>query len=583
MAVVNVKINNISYQVKEGITILDAAKKLQIQIPTLCHHPDLPPNASCGMCVVKVKGSNKMLRACATPVSENIEITTHDAELYEIRKTVLELILSNHPNSCLTCQRNQNCELQTLSADFGIREESFDKFLRDYPEDHSTPSLVLDPVKCIACGRCVEVCQVTQNVWALEFIGRGFNMHIAPAGDITLNESPCIKCGQCSAHCPVGAIVEKDDTQDIWDGLRDNKNFPVVQIAPATRVALGEAFGLESGQLVTKKMYALFRRLGFKAVFDTSFGADLTIMEEASEFVERFTKQPERLPLVTSCCPSWVDYLEKYYPDLIDNFSSAKSPHEMLGVMSKTYFAEKNKIDPSKIFMASVMPCTSKKYEITRTDEMFASGYQDIDTVITTRELARMAKASGINFLDLPDEEADNILGEYSGAGVIFGATGGVMEAAIRTAHYFITGETLSDINLKEVRGLDGVKTTELDIAGQKIKIAIAHGVANVQSVLEEIRTAKKNNKPTPYHFIEVMACYGGCISGGGQPYGVTNEIRKKRTEGIYKDDTEHKVRMSHENPFIQQLYGEFLEKPLSEKAHKLLHTKYTPRPLYYK
>jgi NADP-reducing hydrogenase subunit HndD len=445
MSIVNVRINSIAYQVNPDMSILEAARLVQVKIPTLCAHPDLPPSASCGLCVVKVKGMNKMVRACATPVNEGMEIITHDAELYEIRKTVLELILSNHPNSCLTCQRNQECELQKLSSDFGVREESFTKIHHDNPIDNSTGSLIIDSNKCIGCGRCAEVCQIIQNVWALEFIGRGFDMRIAPAGDITLAQSPCIKCGQCSAHCPVGAIVEQDETAAVWAGLRNEKLHSVVQIAPAIRVALGEAFGLAPGTITTGKIYALLRRLGFKAVFDTNFAADLTIMEEATEFVHLFTKEPGKLPLITSCCPSWVDYLEKYYPDLIGHFSTAKSPHEMLGVLSKTFYAEKMNLKAEDIFMTSIMPCTAKKYEITRTDEMFASGAQDIDVVLTTRELARMTRASGIDFLSLPDEDADNILGEYTGAGTIFGATGGVMEAALRTAYYFVTGKKLGE------------------------------------------------------------------------------------------------------------------------------------------
>jgi NADH-quinone oxidoreductase subunit G len=583
MSTVNVKINQLTYQVKENISILEAAKLVQVKIPTLCAHPDLPPGAACGLCVVKIKGMNKMVRACATPVEEGMEITTHDAELYEIRRTVLELILSNHPNSCLTCQRNQECELQRLSADFGIREESFAKLKHDHPVDDSTGSLIVDPNKCIGCGRCAEVCQIIQNVWALEFIGRGFEMRIAPAGDITLADSPCIKCGQCSAHCPVGAIVEKDETSRVWEGIRNNDKFPVVQIAPAIRVAIGEAFGLQPGTITTGKLYSLLRRLGFKAVFDTSFAADLTIMEEATEFVHLFTKEPGKLPLITSCCPSWVDYLEKYYPDLIGHFSTAKSPHEMLGVLSKTFYAEKEGLDPKKIFMTSIMPCTAKKYEITRTDEMFASGTQDIDVVLTTRELARMTRASGIDFLSLPDEDADSILGDYSGAGVIFGATGGVMEAAIRTAHYLVTGRALEKLDVEPVRGLEGIKKATLDIQGAKVRVAVSHGISNVKVLMDEIRQSKAEGKPAPYDFIEVMACPGGCISGGGQPYWVNNEVRTKRSAGIYQDDKQQKLRCSHENPHIQKLYGSWLGKPNGEKARKLLHTRYKARPLYYK
>ncbi len=580
---IQVTINGRNYGVKEGSTILDAAKQAHIKIPTLCHHPDLPPSAACGLCIVKVEGSNKMLRACATPVSEGMKITTHDSDIVDVRKTVLELILSNHPNDCLKCPRNGNCELQTLAGEFGIREFPFKQKLRDIKPDTSTPSIVLDPLKCVLCGRCAEVCQEMQNVWALEFIGRGFDMRIAPAADTLLNDSPCVKCGQCSAHCPVGAIYEKDDTMKVWEALRNPELHKVVQIAPATRVALGEAFGLESGTLLTKQMYALLRRLGFDAVFDTNFGADLTIMEEASEFVKRFTEKKEPLPLFTTCCPSWVDYLEKFYPEMIPYFSTAKSPHEMLGVMAKTYYAQKNNIDPAKIYMVSIMPCTSKKYEITRTDEMFASGYQDIDAVLTTRELSRMIKAAGIDFLNLPEENADLILGDYTGAGTIFGATGGVMEAALRTAYYFITKKELGKVEFENVRGLDGIKKADIDIDGTKITVAVAHELSNVQKVIEEVKEALAKGKEPPYHFIEVMACRGGCVGGGGQPYGATDEIRKKRAQGLYTDDEKSEYRSSHQNPYIKQLYNEFLEAPLSKTSHKYLHTTYKPRPLYNK
>jgi NADH-quinone oxidoreductase subunit G len=406
-------------------------------------------------------------------------------------------------------------------------------------------------------------------------------VRIAPAADVGLNESPCIKCGQCSAHCPVGAIYEKDETAKVWTALSDAEKIPVVQIAPAVRVAIGEAFGYKSGELLTGKLYTALRRLGFKAVFDTNFAADLTIMEEGSEFVEKFAKHPEELPLITSCCPAWVDYLEKYYPDMIPHFSSAKSPQSMLGVLSKTYYAQKMRFDPAKIFMVSIMPCTAKKYEISRTDEMFASGYQDIDVSLTTRELARMIKAAGIDFNNLPEEKADSILGEYTGAGTIFGVTGGVMEAALRTGYHLLTQKELGDVAFKAVRGLDGVKEAAIDIEGTVVNVAVAHGAANVQYVLEKIKAAKASGKPLPYHFVEVMACRGGCIGGGGQPYGATDEVRMLRTKGLYKDDGLAVKRCSHLNSEIARVYKDFLGRPLSEKSHHLLHTRYKARPLY--
>jgi len=577
-------INGKQVSVEQGTTILDAAKKVFVKIPTLCKHPDLLPSAACGICVVKVKGSSKMVRACCTPIEENMDITTQDPEIVEIRKTVLELILSRHPDSCLTCGRNNDCELQRLTADFGIRRESFQKSLHDLPIDDSTGTIVLEPQKCILCGRCIEVCQNMQNVWALSFLERGIDTRISPAGDIRLADSPCVRCGQCSNHCPTGAIVEKDDTAKVWQVLQDPEKFCVAQIAPAVRVAIGEAFGLGSGTVLTGKIYALLRRLGFKAVFDTSFGADVTIMEEGSEFIERFVHGKSELPLITSCCPSWVDHMEKFFPDMLGNFSTCKSPHQIVGVLSKTYYAQKTNIDPTKIAMVSIMPCTSKKYEITRSEHMFASGNQDIDTVLTTRELARMIKQAGIDFENLSDEEPDHMLGDYAGAGVIFGNTGGVLEAALRTVDAILSGPGVeTKIEFNEVRGLKGVKEGVVELGGKKVRIAVAHGLGNVEYVLNKIREAKKNNQERPYDFVEVMACLGGCVGGGGQPYGVTDEFRTKRAAGIYKDDRSKELRCSHQNPFVQQLYKEFLDKPLSDKAKKLLHTEYKARPIYRK
>jgi len=583
VSTVNIKINGIPHKVEEGTTMLEAAKRVQVKIPTLCYHPDLPAWAACGLCVVKVKGSPKMMRACATPVSEGIEIITHDPEIVEVRRTVLELILSTHPNDCLQCPRSGTCELQTAAADFGIRDVPFEKNLRNLPVDSSTNAIVLNPEKCILCGRCAKVCQEMQNVWALEFIGRGDSVRIAPAGDVLLAESPCIKCGQCSAHCPVGAIYERDDTRPVWNALMDESKHCVVQVAPAVRVAIGEAFGLEPGTITTGKMYAALRRLGFDAVFDTNFAADLTIMEEASELVHRLVDGKGEIPLITTCCPAWVDYMEKYYDDMIPNFSSAKSPQMMLAAMIKSYYAQKVGIDRKDIFSVSVMPCTAKKYEITRAEDMFSTGAQDMDVSITTRELARMIKQAGIDYKALPDEEADTPLGIYSGAGTIFGATGGVMEAALRTAYFLITGENLAEIEFKSIRGLDGVKEATVNIKGTDVRVAVAHQMGNIETVLERVRAARDAGTEPPYHFIEVMACRGGCIGGGGQPYGATDEIRKKRIAGIYRDDEQSVIRLSHENPAIKTLYDEFLDKPLSEKSHKYLHTHYISRPIYAK
>ena len=580
---VRARINGIDLQVEEGTTILNAAREVQVEIPTLCKHPDLDASAACGICIVKVKGSRKMLRACCTNISDGMEIITQDPEIVEIRRSVLELILSNHPNDCLICGRNNNCELQKLAADFGIRREFFPKRLMNLPIDDTTKTIQLEPDKCIKCGRCVDVCQNVQDVWALNFVGRGFYTRIAPAGDIVLAESPCVRCGQCSAHCPTGAIFEHDNTAAVWKALLENTKHCVVQIAPAVRVAIAEAFGHEPGTIFTKKLYAVLRRMGFDTVFDTNFAADLTIMEEASEFVTRFVNQSGPLPLITTCCPSWVDFMEKYYSDYIDHFSSAKSPQAMLGAMAKTYFAETRKINPADMFSVSIMPCTAKKYEIQRSEEMYASGYQDVDISLTTRELVRMIKQSGVDFANLPDEEPDHLMGDYAGAGTIFGPTGGVMEAALRTAYFKITGENIADVNIMAARGLDGVKEGEIDINGTKVRIAVAHGLSNVETVLRKTRQALKDGDELPWHFIEVMACPGGCVGGGGQPYGVTDEIRRKRAAGLYQDDTAQKVRCSHENPMIKKIYADYLGEPLSHKSHELLHTGYKARPVYLK
>ncbi|MDR2068526.1 MAG: [FeFe] hydrogenase, group A [Spirochaetaceae bacterium] len=581
---INLKINGIPLEVEEGTTILNAAKKINIKIPTLCYNPDLPPWASCGICIVRMEGSPKMVRACTTPVTENMSIITHDTEIIAVRRTVVELILSNHPNDCLQCPRNGNCELQTLAAEFGIRQVPYRKISNNLAVDDSNPAIILNPEKCIRCGRCVKVCQEMQNVWALEFLGRGIKGRIASAAGTPLGESPCINCGQCAAHCPVGAIYERDDTVRVWAALQNADVHPVVQIAPAVRVALAEEFGLSPGALITKKIYAALRRLGFKTVFDTNFSADLTIMEEGTELVKRLT-HGEKIPLITSCCPAWVDYMEKYYTDMIPNFSTAKSPQQMMGAMIKTYWAEKAGIDPDKIFSVSVMPCTAKKWETKRNQDMRSAGHgDDVDISITTRELARMIKQAGIDILKLDDEEADNPLGPYTGAGTIFGVTGGVMEAAVRSAYFLVTKKELGDVNFLPVRGLDGVKEAEVDFQnGTKIRIAAAHQMGNIAEVLDRIRSARDAGREPPYHFVEVMACRGGCIGGGGQPYGCTDEIRSKRSAGIYQDDEISPYRCSHQNPNIKLVYDEFLGEPTGHKAHELLHTKYEERPLYVK
>ena len=585
---VKLKIDNMDVEVEAGTSILDAARSVQIDIPTLCKHPDVDPSAGCGMCIVKVNG--RIIRSCCTPVAEGMEVVTSDAELRETRKTVLELILSNHPNHCLQCARSGQCELQDMAMQMGVDRDDIEKIVDESELDDSTKAIVLDPAKCIVCGRCVDICQNVQNVWALSYLNRGLATKITGANDARLADTPCIKCGQCAAHCPTGAIVEYDETQAVWDMIKDKETVTVVQIAPAVRVALGEEFGYEFGENLTDKIYAALRRIGFDKVFDTNFGADLTIIEEASEFVRRFTEK-DNLPMFTSCCPAWVDYVEKYYPDNLSNFSSCKSPHQMVGALAKTYYAQKTGIDAAKIKVVSVMPCTAKKWEVRRHETMSSSGFQDVDAVLTTRELAKMVRQAGINFKGLKGEQADSPLGEYSGAATIFGVSGGVMTAALRTAYFYITGKELGNLRFEAIEGLEGVKVAEVDINGTKIRIAVVNGVGNVEDVMAEIKAAKDAGEEVPYHFVEVMACPGGCIAGGGQPkvmmhnlpkpWGITDEIRKKRAKGLNNEDAEAKNRLSHHNAEIKQLYDEFLGKPGGEKAHHLLHTKYRQRNLY--
>lgn len=586
---VKLKIDNRDVEVAEGTSVLEAARSVQIEIPTLCNHPDVDPSAGCGMCIVRING--RILRSCCTPVAEGMEVITNDAELFEVRRMVLKLILSNHPSSCLSCARSGQCELQDMANTFNITDAPLPNLTKRYDIDDSTKAVVLDNSKCILCGRCVEVCQNQQNIWALSYLNRGLATRITPANGISLADSPCIKCGQCSAHCPTGAIVEYDDTGRVWEMLRNPDIYTIVQIAPAVRVAIGEEFGFDFGENLTGKTYAALRRMGFNKVFDTNFGADLTIIEEATEFVRRFTQEPESLPMFTSCCPAWVDMLEKFHSDMIPHFSTCKSPQSMVGALAKTYFADKTGIDPAKIRVVSVMPCTAKKWEIVRSEDMKSSGFQDVDVSITTRELAKMIKQAGIDFRNIAEEEADSPLGEYSGAGTIFGTTGGVMTAALRTAYYYITGKELDKLEFSDIEGLDGIKETKVTINGNEVRIAVAHGVGNVEEILNRIRAAKADGEELPYHFVEVMACRGGCVAGGGQPRvigaayakpnGITDAIRQKRARGLLNEDLQANNRLSHHNEEVKTLYNEYIGKPGGEKAHHLLHTGYTARKMY--
>ena len=522
-----------------------------------------------------------MLRACTTKVAPGMKLITHDPEINKARRTVLELILSNHPQDCLQCNRSGQCELQNLAIEFGLRSAPrFTQILKNQPTDDSYEEIVLDRNKCINCGRCVEACQLMQNVWAMEYTGRGDKTVIGPVAGSDLAHSPCIRCGQCAAHCPTGAITTHNKLEEVFDKVADPEITPVVSIAPSVRAAIGEEFGLPAGTLCTGKLYSALRMLGFKYIFDTNFAADLTIMEEGTELVARLT-QGGVLPMFTSCCPGWVDYAEKNYQDLLPNLSSAKSPQQMQGAITKTYWAEKSGIGADKIFHLSVMPCTAKAYEARRDENMKSSGYQDVDKVLTTRELASLIRQAGIDFVNLPESEADSPIGPYTGAATIFGATGGVMEAAVRTAYKLVTGNELGDVNYTPVRGLEGVKKAEVDLNGTKVKLAVVHQMGNVDAVVQEIRKAAEEGKDRPYDFIEVMACRGGCVTGGGQPYGHNDELRVKRANALYQDDETHEIRCSHQNPLITKIYDEYFEKPNSEKAHHLLHTTYTKRDLY--
>ncbi|HHZ20249.1 MAG TPA: 4Fe-4S binding protein [Firmicutes bacterium] len=575
METVRVTIDGQEVEVPSGSTILEAARIAGVDIPTLCYHPDLDVKAMCRVCVVEVVGARTLQAACTQPVSEGMIVKTSSPLAREARRMNVELILSNHPQDCLNCIRNQKCELQTLAEKLGIREQRFERRSRTKNNlDISSPSLVRDMEKCILCRRCVAVCQQVQGVSALGPINRGIDTIVAPVGGCELNSVACTLCGQCVHVCPVGAIYEKDDTQKVWSALADPTKHVVVQTAPAIRVAIGEEMGLEPGALVTGKLVAVLRRLGFDKVFDTDFSADLTIMEEGHELIHRL-QNGGTLPMITSCSPGWIKFIEHFYPELLDHLSTCKSPQQMFGALAKTYYAQKAGIDPKDIFVVSIMPCTAKKFECGR-EEMTDSGYPDVDVVLTTRELGRMLREAGINFATLPEEEFDAPLGISTGAGVIFGATGGVMEAALRTVYEVVTGKELPSVDFTEVRGLEGIKEATIDLDGQKVKVAVAHGLANAKKILELIKEGKAD-----YQFIEVMSCPGGCIGGGGQPIPTNKEVIKKRLAAIYDADKGMKLRKSHENPAVKALYEEFLGKPLGEKSHHLLHTHYVKRGKY--
>ncbi len=579
MEMVNIKINGMPFSVPNGISILEAARYAGITIPTLCYMKEINEIGACRMCMVEVKGARSLVAACVFPVNEGMEIETNSARVRKARKTTLELILSTHNRKCLSCVRSGSCELQALCLEYGVdKPERFDGASPDFAFDDSMPHMVRDNSKCVLCRRCVAACN-NQAIGVIGANARGFDTHISSPFELNIDNFSCVSCGQCIVNCPTGALYEKDDTQKVLDAIHDPDKFVVVQTAPAVRAALGEEFGYEIGTDVEAKMAAALRRLGFDKVFDTNFTADLTIMEESHELIER-VQNGGVLPMITSCSPGWIKYCEHYYPDELDHLSTCKSPQQMFGATIKTWYAKNMNIDPAKIVSVSVMPCTAKKFEIGRPDQS-ASGYADVDISITTRELARMIKGAGINFRALPDEQFDNPLGEGTGAAVIFGATGGVMEAALRTAVKALTGEDPGDPNFNDVRGMEGIKEATYNVGGLEIKVCVASGTKNAKIVMDKVKSGECD-----YTFIEIMCCPGGCINGGGQPIvpaSIKNftDVKALRAGALYRNDEAKEVRFSHENSAVKRVYDEFFGEPGSHIAHEVLHTSYVKRGLY--
>lgn len=568
---VELTINDIKVKAEEGMTILDAAKSVGIHVPTLCHMKDLFPTGSCRICVVEVEGMRGLTPSCAYPVMQGMKIQTNSPRVRIARKTIVELLIENHPQDCLVCVRNKNCELQDLSERYNIREHRYVGEKKDHAIDISSASMERDPAKCILCGRCVRACGEIQKIGAIDFTNRGFSSNVTTPFNKGLNVSDCILCGQCILVCPTAALREKSHSKEVMNAIVNKKKFTIAQIAPAVRATLGEEYNLPLGTNVTGQIITGLKRLGFQKVFDTNFAADLTIMEEAHELIGRITKGGT-LPMFTSCCPGWVKYIEQNYPELLAHVSSCKSPHEMEGAILKSYYAKKMGLDPKDIYVVSIMPCTVKKFESNR-PELAEEHKADVDAVLTTRELVRLFKMAGIDFNDLPEEEFDNPLGESTGAAAIFGTSGGVMEAALRTAYFKISGEELKKLDLTDVRGNAGVKESTIDIKGTKVNVAVVNGIGNIQPILDEIKKGESK-----YHFIEVMACPGGCINGGGQPIHQKTDKVKKRVQALYEIDSKMKNRRSHENESVLKLYKEFLGEPNGHHAHELLHTTYVDR-----
>ena len=579
MEMVNIKINNMPLSVPKGISILEAARTAGIEIPTLCYLKKINEIGACRICMVEVKGARSLVTACVYPVNEGMEIFTNTERVRKSRKTTLELILSTHDRKCLSCIRSGTCELQQLCKEFGVDDEGrFDGANPVHEYDDSAIHMIRDNGKCILCRRCVAACQA-QHISVIGANARGFDTHIGSAFEKPLDSVACVSCGQCIVNCPTGAIYEKDDTAKVLEAINDPEKFVVVHTAPSIRVTLGECFGMHIGTNVQGKMVAALRRLGFDKVFDTDFGADLTIVEEANEFLGR-VQNGGVLPMITSCSPGWIKYCEHYYPDMLDHLSSCKSPQQMSGAIIKTWYAEKMGIDPKDIVVVGIMPCTAKKFE-TKRENQSASGYPDVDYSLTTRELGRMIESAGIYFKHLPDEEFDNPLGDSTGAAVIFGATGGVMEAALRTAVEKLSGEELKSLDFTEVRGTEGIKEASYTVNGMEIKVCVVSGLANANTIMEKVK-----NGIADYHFIEIMGCPGGCVNGGGQPIQhavVRNfvDLRARRAAALYEADKDMPLRKSHESEAVKRLYAEFLGEPGSHKAHEVLHASYVARPKY--
>jgi iron-only hydrogenase group A len=568
---VYLKINNINVNAENEMTILDAAKSVGIHIPTLCHMKGLTPTGACRICVVEVEGYRGLIPSCAFPVYEGMVVETNSPRVRRARKTIVELLVENHPQDCLVCVRNKNCELQDLSEQYGIREHRYIGETKKHAIDISSASMERDPAKCILCGRCVRTCNEIQKIGAIDFTNRGFSSIVTTPYNKGLNVSDCILCGQCILVCPTAALREKSSLKEVAYALNHKKKFTIAQIAPAVRASFGEEYNLPLGTNVTGQLITGLRRLGFDKVFDTNFAADLTIMEEGTELIKRIHNN-KKLPMFTSCCPGWVKYIEQNRPDLLEHVSTCKSPHEMLGAVTKSYYAKKMGIDPGDIFVVSIMPCTVKKFESER-PELAVEHLQDVDAVLTTRELVRFFKMAGIDFNDLPEDKFDNPLGESTGAAAIFGTSGGVMEAALRTAYYKISGNHLDKLEFDDIRGMDGIKETTVNVDGLELNIAVVNGIGNVGSVLEDIQNGKSK-----YHFIEVMACPGGCINGGGQPIHSKPEKVANRVKALYEIDSSSPVRRSYENEAVKTIYKEFLVEPNSHKSHEILHTAYIDR-----